>query len=49
VLGSSAPAAERIVGIAALAVFASIIAHGLTDHAGPEWIARRAERETIPA
>ena len=33
VLGSSAPAAGRIVGIAALAVFVSIIAHGLTDHA----------------
>jgi hypothetical protein len=26
-------------------VFASIIAHGLTDHPGAEWMARRAERE----
>jgi hypothetical protein len=32
------------VGIAALAVFTSIIAHGLTDHPGVKWIARRAER-----
>jgi sodium/hydrogen antiporter len=44
VLGSAVPEAERIVGIAALAVFTSIIAHGLTDHPGAEWIARRAER-----
>jgi sodium/hydrogen antiporter len=45
VLGSTAPQTERIVGIAALAVFASIILHGLTDHPGSEWMARRAERE----
>jgi hypothetical protein len=45
VLGSAVPDAERIAGIAALAVFASIIAHGLTDHPGAEWMARRAERE----
>jgi NhaP-type Na+/H+ or K+/H+ antiporter len=49
VLGSSAPNAGRIVGIAALAVFASIIAHGLTDHAGSEWMARRAERDAVAA
>jgi sodium/hydrogen antiporter len=45
VLGSAAPDAERIAGIAALVVFVSIIAHGLTDHPGVEWIARRSERE----
>jgi NhaP-type Na+/H+ or K+/H+ antiporter len=45
VLGSAAPDPERITGIAALVVFVSIIAHGLTDHPGAEWIARRAERE----
>jgi NhaP-type Na+/H+ or K+/H+ antiporter len=45
VLGSAVPDAERITGIAALAVFISIIAHGLTDHPGSEWMARRAERE----
>ncbi len=45
VLGAAVPDAQRIAGIAALAVFISIIAHGLTDHPGAEWIARRAERE----
>jgi NhaP-type Na+/H+ or K+/H+ antiporter len=40
VLGSAAPEAERVFNIAALAVLVSIIAHGLTDHAGSEWIAR---------
>jgi NhaP-type Na+/H+ or K+/H+ antiporter len=49
VLGSAAPDAERIAGIAALAVLISIIAHGLTDHPGAEWMARRAEREPEPA
>jgi sodium/hydrogen antiporter len=49
VLGSAAPEAERIVGIAALAVFTSIIVHGLTDHPGSEWMARRAEREKVAA
>ena len=48
VLGSAVPDAERITGIAALAVFISIIAHGLTDHPGAEWMARRAEREPEP-
>ena len=41
VLGSAAPEAERVFNIAALAVLVSIIAHGLTDHAGSEWIAGR--------
>ena len=43
VLGSGAPEAERIAGIAALAVLVSIIAHGLTDHPGSEWIIRRTD------
>ena len=43
VLGSQAPEGERIADIAALAVFVSIIAHGLTDHPGAEWMARHAE------
>jgi sodium/hydrogen antiporter len=34
---------ERIFNLAALVVFASIIAHGLTDTPGANWIARRAE------
>ena len=46
VLGSGVPDAEAVFNIAALTVLVSIIAHGLTDHAGSEWIARReAARE----
>jgi sodium/hydrogen antiporter len=45
VLGSRVPEGERIAALAAVVVFVSIIAHGLTDHAGSEWMARRAERE----
>jgi sodium/hydrogen antiporter len=41
VLGSAVPDGERIANIAALAVLTSIVAHGLTDHAGVRWIARR--------
>jgi NhaP-type Na+/H+ or K+/H+ antiporter len=41
VLGSEVPEAERVFNIAALCVLVSIIAHGLTDHAGSEWISRR--------
>jgi NhaP-type Na+/H+ and K+/H+ antiporter len=36
---------ERIFNLAALAVLVSIILHGVTDVAGADWIARRAERE----
>jgi sodium/hydrogen antiporter len=43
VLSSQAAEAERIFGIAALAVLVSIVAHGLSDQPGSEWIARRAE------
>jgi sodium/hydrogen antiporter len=46
VLGSSVPEAERIAALAALTVFMSVIAHGLTDVPGAEWMARRAERES---
>jgi NhaP-type Na+/H+ or K+/H+ antiporter len=45
VLGSGAAEAERVFNIAALCVLVSIVAHGLTDHPGSEWIARRAERK----
>jgi sodium/hydrogen antiporter len=44
VLGESLPGGERIFNIAALVVFVSIIAHGLTDTPGAEWIARVTER-----
>jgi sodium/hydrogen antiporter len=43
VLGSAAPEGPRIAELAALTVFVSIIAHGLTDHPGAEWMARRSE------
>ncbi|HEY1274656.1 MAG TPA: cation:proton antiporter [Thermoleophilaceae bacterium] len=49
VLGSGVADGERIANIAALVVFVSIIAHGLTDHAGVDWIARRTERAAAPA
>jgi NhaP-type Na+/H+ or K+/H+ antiporter len=35
---------ERIFNIAALAVLVSIIAHGVTDVAGANWIGRRQDR-----
>jgi NhaP-type Na+/H+ or K+/H+ antiporter len=42
VLGSEVPEAERIANLAALTVLISVIAHGLTDHPGAEWMSRRA-------
>ena len=45
VLTEDPPGAERVVAIAALAVFTSIFVHGLTDHPGSEWMARHAERK----
>jgi sodium/hydrogen antiporter len=35
---------ERIFNLAALVVFCSILAHGLSDQPGSEWIIRRGER-----
>src|SRR4051794_34748313 len=43
VLGSGIPGAERIFDLAALVVLCSIVAHGLTDTPGSEWMARQAE------
>ena len=43
VLGSGIPGAERIFDIAALVVLCSIVAHGLTDTPGSEWMARQAD------
>jgi sodium/hydrogen antiporter len=48
VLGSTVPDGERIAAIAAVTVFVSIIVHGLTDHPGAEWIARREDRTADP-
>jgi sodium/hydrogen antiporter len=42
VLADQIPENERIFNIAALCVFVSILAHGLSDTPGSEWIARRA-------
>jgi NhaP-type Na+/H+ and K+/H+ antiporter len=44
VLAEGFPGDERIFNLAALCVFASILAHGLTDTPGSEWVARRAEQ-----
>jgi NhaP-type Na+/H+ or K+/H+ antiporter len=43
ILGRQVEAGQRIFNIAALAVFASILLHGLTDTAGVGWISRRRE------
>jgi NhaP-type Na+/H+ or K+/H+ antiporter len=40
---------ERIFNLAALCVFASILAHGLSDQPGVEWVAGRATRAAQPA
>jgi len=44
VLASQVPEAERIANLAALTVMVSVVVHGLTDHPGAEWMARRSER-----
>ncbi len=41
VLGAGIPAGEQLFNLAALVVLCSILAHGLSDTAGAEWIARR--------
>jgi len=50
VLAEGISAGEEIFNLAALAVLVSIIAHGVTDVPGAEWIARRSEeREAADA
>jgi sodium/hydrogen antiporter len=44
VLSDQISAGRRIFNVAALTVFCSIIAHGLTDTPGAEWMAARSER-----
>ena len=44
VLSQAIPEGERIFNLAALVVVCSVVAHGLTDTPGAEWIGRRAER-----
>jgi sodium/hydrogen antiporter len=43
VLSQGIGAGTTIFNLAALTVFCSILAHGATDRAGSEWLARRAE------
>jgi NhaP-type Na+/H+ or K+/H+ antiporter len=44
VLDQNIPSGQRIFDLAALAVFCSIVAHGLSDTPGVNWIARRSEQ-----
>ena len=44
VLADEIPENERLFNLAALCVFVSIIAHGLSDTPGSEWLARRPPR-----
>ncbi|MBV9213221.1 MAG: cation:proton antiporter [Actinobacteria bacterium] len=49
VLAEPVRAGTRVFNIAALTVLISIIAHGVTDTAGAEWMARRAEGASADA
>ena len=44
VLGAHVRSSTEITDLAALVVLASILAHGLTDHPGSEWMGRHAQR-----
>ena len=48
VLSEGIARGSTIFNLAALTVFVSIIAHGLSDTAGAEWIARRADARREP-
>jgi NhaP-type Na+/H+ or K+/H+ antiporter len=41
ILSREIPGNDRIFNLAALAVFTSILVHGLSDSPGVDWIARR--------
>jgi NhaP-type Na+/H+ or K+/H+ antiporter len=47
VLGKTIPQEQRIFHLAALTVFLSIIAHGLSDHPGAEWMAGHSTGERL--
>jgi sodium/hydrogen antiporter len=49
VLGQAIEDGERIFNLAALTVFCSILAHGLTDTRGAEWLATRRDERATPA
>ncbi len=44
VLSQQIPAGPKIFNLAALTVFCSILAHGVTDTAGAEWLVKRTAR-----
>jgi sodium/hydrogen antiporter len=46
VLAALGHAGERLFNLAALAVLVSIVVHGVTDHAGAQWITRREEQHS---
>ena len=48
VLSEGIARGSTIFNLAALTVFASIIAHGVSDTAGSEWIARRSDAGRDP-
>jgi NhaP-type Na+/H+ or K+/H+ antiporter len=47
VLGQGIAAGSTIFNLAALTVLCSILVHGVTDTAGAEWLAGRAERASV--
>jgi NhaP-type Na+/H+ or K+/H+ antiporter len=47
VLSARVPAGPEVFNLAALVVFCSVLLHGVTDTAGAEWIANRAERAEL--
>ena len=49
VLKSDVGDADLIFDIAAIAIIASIVAHGLTDTVGAQWLARRVGLDSVPA
>jgi NhaP-type Na+/H+ or K+/H+ antiporter len=48
ILAKPIPGSERIFQLAALVVLCSIVAHGLTDTPGSDWIARRGAPGSAP-
>ena len=48
VLASGIAVGDVLFGVAALVVVCSILAHGLTDTPGSEWLARRSEPSSSP-
>ena len=47
VLAEGIDAGDELFNLAALVVLCSVLAHGLTDQPGSEWIARRAEHRPV--